>query len=312
MSTLQTPPFPFAGEAAALSAALIWTVTAIFGDIAVRRVGSLSVNILRLAMASAAFCVYGLLVHGQAVPMNLSWHNWSWLFLSGLMGFAVGDLCLFKAFGIIGPRLAMLMMSLAPLIAAVISWIALGQRMLLMGWIGMAVTLAGVVWVVMERRTDANGVHRPHPAKGIIIGAIAPAGQAVGIVMTKYGMGDPACDGAAATQVRVLAGTAGFLAIMLFTRWHRPTLAALRDGRAMLMIALNTLIGTCLGVTAQLLSLRYILVGVTSTLSAIIPVTILPLAILVNKERVSARAVIGAFVTVIGVAMLCLWGEPPR
>ncbi|UCE61748.1 MAG: EamA family transporter, partial [Phycisphaerales bacterium] len=46
--------------------------------------------------------------------------------------------------------------------------------------------------------------------------------------------------------------------------------------------------------------------GIAQTLCSLSPVLVLPLAVLIEKERVSPRAAIGAFVAVAGTAVLFL------
>ena len=80
--------------------------------------------------------------------------------LSGLAGFMVCDLCLFKAFGYIGARLAMLLLALSPLMAA-LGAMLIGQRMGPASWLGMFVTMAGVTWVAVERRPAGGPAYPP-------------------------------------------------------------------------------------------------------------------------------------------------------
>jgi drug/metabolite transporter (DMT)-like permease len=122
--------------------------------------------------------------------------------------------------------------------------------------------------------------------------------------MTRYGMDN--YDPFAATQIRVLVGTAGFAVLVLATGWGRKVLEALRDRKAVALIVANALLGTFLGVTLQLISMKYIPAGVTSTLCSIVPVTIIPVAVLIQKEHVSPRAIIGACVAVAGIVIL-MW-----
>ena len=64
--------------------------------------------------------------------------------------------------------------------------------------------------------------------------------------------------------------------------------------------------GPALGVAFSLLAVQHTTAGVASTIMSIVPVLIIPPAILLFKERVSLREIIGAFVTVAGVTVLFL------
>ena len=69
---------PYAGELAALGTACCWTVTALAFEAAGRRVGSLPVNLLRLALGLLFLTAFGALVHGRPLPVDASSiRNWT-------------------------------------------------------------------------------------------------------------------------------------------------------------------------------------------------------------------------------------------
>jgi drug/metabolite transporter (DMT)-like permease len=57
----------------------------------------------------------------------------------------------------------------------------------------------------------------------------------------------------------------------------------------------------------SLVAVSLIAAGIAATLNAMVPVLVIPLVILFYKEKVSPRAVIGAFVAVAGVALIFLF-----
>ncbi|MCZ7581841.1 MAG: DMT family transporter [Deltaproteobacteria bacterium] len=203
---------PYIGEFAALTTALCWVVTAMSFESAGRRVGSLAVNLLRLILAFFFLSGLGLVARGHLWPSDAGAHQWIWLPLSGLVGFTIGDLALFRAFVLIGSRLSTLIMSCVPLIAAVVGWFVMGERLTGMDVAGMALTLSGVALAVLERRKNTGGVFADASVKGVALGLVGAVGQAVGLVLSKYGMRD--YDPFAATQIRVIAGIAGFSVLL--------------------------------------------------------------------------------------------------
>ena len=138
----------------------------------------------------------------------------------------------------------------------------------------------------------------------MLLCVLAAAGQGTGIVLTRYGM--DTYDPVAAAQIRVLVGMAGFSILAFAVGWRGKVVQALRDGKAMALIVAHSLLGPFLGVTLQLVSMKYIPAGVTATLCSIVPVTIIPLAVVIQKERVSLRAMLGACLAVAGIAIL-MW-----
>jgi drug/metabolite transporter (DMT)-like permease len=292
------------GEIAALATALCWTVTALSFESAGKRVGSLAVNLIRLSIAFVLLAAFGLVTRGRALPTDATPHAWLWLALSGLVGFAFGDLCLFRAFVLVGARIAMLVMALVPPMTALIGWAFLGEGLGARSLVGMGLTVSGVVWVALEGRREplAPGTLRVTP--GILLAFGAAVGQAGGLILSKYAMGS--YSPFAAAQIRVLAGAIGFA--VLFTALRRwPWVgAALRHRPAMARISLGAVFGPFLGVSFSLMAVQHTATGVAATIMAIVPVLIIAPAILLFHEKVSARAMIGAVAAVAGVALLFL------
>jgi drug/metabolite transporter (DMT)-like permease len=293
-----------AGEFAALGTACCWTVTSLSFEAAGKRIGSLPVNLIRLVMAALLLSAYGLATRGLVLPTDASAHAWGWLALSGLVGFTFGDLCLFRAFVVLGARLSVLLMSLTPLFAAGLGLIFLGESLAPLALLGMAVTLGGVAWVVLERPADEPAEARRSRTWGILLGIGGALGQAGGLILSKHGMGD--YDAFAATQIRVLAGLAGFAVLFLVLGLWPRVFAALRQGRALAYTGVGAFAGPFLGVSLSLIAVRNTHVGIAATLMSLMPVLILAPAVLLMRERVSWRAGLGAVGAVGGAAILFL------
>lgn len=301
METLLTPEQ--LGEVSAIATAVLWTFSTIAWTAAGRYVGALAVSSVRLAITCVMLAAYGQLVRGHWFPVDAGREMWLIMGLSGVMGFLVADLCLFKAYLLIGPRLSLLILSLSPPMAAVISFVALGDRLSALQCAGMVVTLAGVAWVVLERPNE-DGSRHPHLRQGVILGVLAAAAQATGLVLSRRIIGN--YDAAAATMVRALPALVGYvLLITLGRRW--PTIiTALQNPRVMTILTGGSLVGPFLGVMLCLIALRHSPTGVVATILATMPVLILPASVLLHHERVSPRAVLGALVSIVGVAILVL------
>ncbi len=296
------PPIPYAGEIAALATACCWTVTSLAFTAAGLRVGSLAVNLIRLVPALLLLSLYSWLVRGVAFPVDASAHAWLWLSVSGLVGFTVGDLCLFRAFVLVGARVAMLLMALVPPITTVLGLLVMGEMLSPRQLLGMVLTVVGVSSVVLERRPDAGGRLQRLPTAGILLGLGGAAGQALGLVLSKVGMG--AYDAFAATQIRVVAGLVGFALVFTVIGWWPRVKVALADRRAMASTGVGSFFGPFLGVSLSLVAVKYTHAGVAATLMSLVPVLIIPASVLLLGEKVSRMAVLGALVAVTGTALL--------
>ena len=302
---MQIPAMSFisfhTGEFSALATAIFWTVTALAFEAASKRVGSLAVNLFRLIFAFVILCLVNFFLRGMAFPLDASGHTWFWMILSGLVGFVIGDLMLFESYTIISARVAMLVMTLVPPITALVGWIILGEVMTLMNFLGMVLTLAGIGLAIFGKAGRDDKIRVRHPMKGLLLAFGGAAGQAVGLVLSKYGMGS--YNAFSANQIRVLAGAIGFaLVIPAMKRWYRVT-QAVHDKKGMLLIALGSVFGPFLGVSFSLLAVQYTSTGIASTIMAIVPVFIILPSVLIFREKVTWKEVLGAFVSVGGVVL---------
>jgi len=295
------------GQLAALGAAVLWACTALSIDGAARRIGSLTVNLIRLVFAFGFLCLAGWLFRGRPLPVDATPHAWAWLTVSGLVGFTFGDLCLYRSYLVIGPRLSTLMMSLVPLITALGGWLALGETLTPRDLLGMTLTVGGVAWAILERTKPAAGGAGPggHVTPGgILLGLGGALGQASGLVLSKIGMGT--YNAMAATQVRVLAGMTGYALLFFALGWWPNVRRGLADRKALGLAALGAFFGPFLAVTLALVAIRAIAAGVAASIMALTPVLILPLVVVLRGERVGLGGLVGALVAVSGVALLFL------
>ena len=273
------------GEFAALVTAFLWTGTALAFEQAAKRIGSMAVNILRLAIALVFFCILSLIRNGSLIPQGFTSDSWLWLSVSGLIGFVFGDYCLFSAYALIGSRVSNLLMALAPPMAALFGWILIGEQFTPKGTIGMLVTLK-------------------YSVKGVLFGIGAAIGQATGLVFSKMGM--KSSDPFAASQIRVIAGLVGFIFLFSILRKWSKLIPAFTQPINMGFISIGSLLGPFLGVSFSLMAVKYTSTGVASTIMALVPVLIIPPAILLLHEKITWRDLLGSLIAVSGVALFFL------
>jgi drug/metabolite transporter (DMT)-like permease len=300
---------PHLGELAALFTSLSFSATSTFFTLAGRRVGAVVVNRSRLVLAVTFLTITHWALLGTPAPLTAAPFRWIWLSLSGVIGLVLGDALLFQAFIWIGPRLSMLMMSFAPILAALLGWLFLKENLTSGQVAGMLLTLGGVAWVVLERgeiARDQSSLTDRNYLLGILFGLGGATGQATGLITAKLGSGGDFSP-ISGTLIRMLAAAATMWTFTLFRRQGGETLSRLRQKpEAGLFILGGAFTGPFLGVTSSLLSIQLTEVGVASTLMALPPVFLLPIGALVFQERVTGRAVLGTFLAVMGVGLLFL------
>lgn len=301
---------PYTGELIALITVLCWTVSVQFFEAASKRVGATSVNIIRITIALILFSGYLYFKHGYLIPLEFPIRAWFYLGLSGIVGFFLGDICLFKALVELGPRMALLIFSLSAPTAAIIGWIFLSETYLPFQWAGMLVTLTGVCIVILEKKNPhilpGKKTRRAVSFKGVMFGIGAMLGQASGYVLSKAGMQTETgyLDAFASTQIRAIAAFVCFILYFTLTRKWGNVVAAVRDTRALVFTATGSVIGPFIGVSLSLMVLRYLTAGIASTFLSLTPICIIPFSIYIHKEHLSMRAFVGAVIAVGGIWLL--------
>ena len=310
---------PHIGEAAGLLTSLFFAINAVVITKAGARVGSVILNRTRVVFALLYLVILNLVLFRQPLPFSAEGTRWTWLGLSGLIGLAIGDAFLFQAYLMIGPRLGSLLLSLSTVFGALEAWLFFGESLRLGQILGIALTLAGMLWVILERAplSTAPGTGLPSvaiapgapPARhisplGLLFGVLAGLGQATGLVFSRQGMqGD--FSPVSGNAIRMLAAVAALWLLAALQGQVGSTLRALRaDPAAVRLMALAALIGPVIGVSLSLLSVQNIPVGVASVLTSLAPIFMLPFSRFFFKERLGWQPIAGTFVAMAGVVIL--------
>lgn len=293
----------YLGELAAVATSFCWASGSILFAYAGRLIGSYNVNKLRIPLAVLFLSLILWMMYGTLFPTGYDGNVILYLSISGIIGLAVGDTFYFRCLVILGPRQGALMMSLAPVMTALLAYFVIDERLSLMALVGIFVTLAGVTWVTTDRKNGATNSREGSKRLGILMGIGGAAGQAVGFVFAKKGMGD-AFDPMSATLIRMLSATVAIWIVALFRQELISTIKAVCSRKALYVLVGATLLGPTIGVWMSMIAVKHAQAGVAATLISTFPVVIIPMTMIIHKERPSIRAVVGAIIAVIGVAML--------
>ncbi len=270
---------------------------------AIRRIGSVQVNVVRLFIAAVLLIVTILAAN---LSIRLSFGQFAYLSISGCIGLVFGDTFLFKSFHVNGARISMLIMSLAPAISAILAYIILGEMLSAWGIIGIVVTTAGIALVVVSNQ-QSEQTKVKLTRNGLLYGFLGALGQGAGLVFARLAFVEGDINGFVATFVRIAASLVVLLPLTLMTgRIKDPVGVFSRDKRALMLTIGGAIFGPYLGITFSLIAIMYTKVGIAATLIATVPILMLPLVRVVYKERLSWHAIAGACVAVGGVAILFL------
>ena len=305
----------YVGELISIGVAFSWTATALLSEFGSKRLGNLTLNVLRMAMALLFSLVLFYVAVGSPLPSGATWQSCGWMLLSGLVGYVIGDFCLFQCYIIIGSRYGQLFMTLAPLAAAFMAWMTLGQEMTLMSIVAMVVTLFGIGISVLGRG-ERHKVALKLPLNGVLFAIGAALCQGIGLVLSKIGMDHYETSTVpdvpswmipfSANFFRCIAGIVGFTLLLYFREGFSPLRDALHDRKGLSVATATTIFGPFVGVAFSLMALQYTAAGIASTLMAMTPMIILLPSYWLFHTKITWRAVLGAVISVIGVSLFFL------
>lgn len=283
------------GGLAALSSAFCWAISAVLFQQLGEHVSALAMNLFKGIVA--IICIGVMLVPGGLAEMSRD--AVLLLALSGLVGICLGDTLFFLTINRLGSRLTLLMGSLIPVATAVIAVLVLGEHIELVAASGLLLTIVGVSYVLWERSPVKAEFTRWR--LGVFLGLLFVLANALGIIFTKVGVKDvPALD---ATFVRTLWAVFGLISWVVLSHSVAGCIEPLTKPRLRNRLIVASVIGAFLGTWLSVVALKYTHAAVAVTLNSTSPLFVLPLAMVVLKEQITWRAVSGAFVAIMGIAL---------
>lgn len=284
------------GEFAGVGVAICWTLSALFFEKAGYKIGSLSVNFIRLLFAIIFLGITTYFTRGLFFPSDATTYQWMWLGLSGVVGFFLGDMLLFQSYMVIGSRTAALIMSLSPMLTAIIGWFFLDEILSIKHIIAIAISLTGIVIAISNRKMKLN-----IPFKGFMLALGGALGQSVGLILSKKGMGD--YDPVAATQIRAFFGLICFgVLLTALGRWNRLR-QAFTQTSAMKSVTIGSFFGPFIGVALGLFAIQQTKTGIASTLMGLVPIFIIVPSAIMFDEKIRLQQIIGAVISIAGATL---------
>jgi drug/metabolite transporter (DMT)-like permease len=266
------------GESIALLTTLCWSIGIFPFTEASKRFGTAALNQYRLLLAwliisSVLLSFYSFNL--SALFSTPKSYHFIFLGLSGIIGFTIGDYFSFTSFKLLGPKLGSLYTTFAPGAALLVGFLVLHQTINLIGVLGIAITIVGVIWLTLSKKdkqaSEAVGFNRN--TKGIFFGIVGALSQGTGLVLSKLGM-DYYPDKLLtmhAVWIRLLfAFSAAFLVSIFSGRfWLNAKPIFTNQNKGLLYMFVGTLFGPVAGVSLSLLAIQHLDVAVAQTIFAL-------------------------------------------
>ncbi|HXF61584.1 MAG TPA: EamA family transporter [Caldilineaceae bacterium] len=292
------------GEAAALLAAAGFSVTSVCYTLAGRKISPVTSIAMSLPIAWVILSGIHQVSLGEFFPTNATVSRWFYLGMSGILAFVISSYFMLDAYQHIGPRLTMLIASLAPVLGALLAWLLLGQTLPANAAIGIAMVTFGIIWVIAERHQGQPAMPKQAVRRGVVYACLGTLAQAAAFVFASRGV-EGEFPPFSATLIRITAGIAALWLFIVLQRQLKATATSLHhEPRLVLLLAGAALTGPVMAGSLLLLSFQLIPVGVSTTLSHTTAIMLIPIGYFVFRERITLRAVVGTIVTVVGIGVL--------
>jgi drug/metabolite transporter (DMT)-like permease len=295
------------GVAAALAAALCWTLASALWRHWPTALDGARLNLLKTLIALAMLLPPVLLmpwrVPGPAVLL---------LGLSGVVGIAAGDSLFFAALRRLGTRRTLTVDAAAPAVTTLAALVLLGERPDGSQLAGIALISLAVLLVV-RRRSAAGGLPtQPGAGPGVepwlgpvlALGALLCGGAGALLARAAWQLGELSAPQAAAVRL----GAAAVVLVPFLHRWPRAVAARSAAHWGVPLVA--TLLGTVFGIVLQQLALGRLGGGPAVALMATAPLMALPLAPL-EGDRPGWSGLAAAFVGLLGISLVAGWPWRP-
>ena len=153
---------------------------------------ALELNIFKCSFASALFGAACAATSGGFDRLDSAGDDAKgFLVLSSVLGICLGDIAWLVALKAIGARRVILVDALGPPMAAVLAHFFLGERVGVVGYVGMVVTVVGVAVAALEREQGGDAAEDPKLARGYVLAVVNVTLDAVGSLLTKGFGGHP-------------------------------------------------------------------------------------------------------------------------
>lgn len=307
----------------ALVTTLLWSYCVIAARRSVEQLGENLANMTRLLLAVA---VLGAIAH--SVGEGIQGSGFLLFFLSGVVGFGVGDIGAFYALPRLGSRLTLLMAQcVAAPVAGITEYLWMGTVISPRQVMAVGVILVGICLALAPSKLPIQGWAMFFA--GLFFGSVAALGQGVGAVLSRKAYQVAFADGSwvqaegvlesltlgvSAGYQRLLGGIVMVAVFFAISQLYRPWRSLPRESRKgdnlackIRYVVLNAASGPILGIVCFQWALATTPSGIVQPIVAMTPLVVMPMSYYLEGDRPEPRAVLGALVSVAGVIMLAFF-----
>ncbi len=289
------------GETFAILCGLFWAMAVCLFKKSGETMRPMSLNLFKNSLAVGFFAIT-LAVLRQPLIIDAPPRDYILVILSGVIGMTVADTLFLSSLNKIGASLWGLVDCLYTPSVIVLAFFLLGERLTWSDLVGGVLIISAILIAALNlgelRDLHGNGV-----ATGVMRGVVAIVLMALGAVIMKPVLqaGRPLVW---VTQMRLIAGTIGVIAIALFRRDRWSVFAGMWPGRGWKYTVAGAFLGPYITVLLWVAGMKYIQVSVAAMLNQLSVFFIFIFAYFFLKEPLSFRKMLALVVALVGVAFV--------
>ncbi|MCF8111707.1 MAG: DMT family transporter [Desulfobacteraceae bacterium] len=290
-----------------LITAMSWAGSAVINKFLTTRIDVLSINTLRLWVGAAILIAIIPLTGRIEILFNTPVEQVLLICAAGLVSFSIGDTAYIKSLSFIDVSRGFPIAQCSfPVFTMFVAIFFLKEPFSAVNILGGFLVVGGVYTVVVlgGRIPAASAALKKADVRGVVLAFMAAASWTTGATLLKLGV--TGIDPLVAAAVRIPVSAVG-LTIFVLSRQKGTVLQFKRYGLYNIALAGGGgVLSYGVAAVALVIAMQLIGAGKTVLITAIAPVLILPLSILILKERPKPVTILGVFTGVLGLVFISL------
>jgi len=292
------------GQILAIIAALTYAENSIIYSYLGNKVSTRATVHVRLWIAVPIIVAMALIGEGNFFG-QASLSNYLILLLSGVLGYFFCDSFSFWAFTNIGPREAMVIMTLNPIFNTILSYLFFKEVLTVIQLFAILITLSGVIILILNQNKESDIKKKKNKTKGVIFALLAAVFQATSNILAKGALSD--LGPLSTNAIRMIGGLiAASIFAIFFRKEFKKDFISFNGKKNLSLLLIATISGPVIGMSLLLTSFNYSPVGLVTAIVQISPIFILLYELIFLKKHIKLLEIIGTIISVVGVAMMFL------
>ncbi|MGA9388469.1 MAG: DMT family transporter [Candidatus Bathyarchaeia archaeon] len=294
------------GELAALGAAVSWTISAMLYGKALQQTKPISANIVRLSCTSAVLLIILAVAAGFGALPTLRLDIAALAAISGIVGLGLGDTLYMVSLKLIGVARAVPITCTYPLFNLLWAVFFIGEKVTSSLVLGVIIIFLGIWLLSHEKKNSDSQGRNKFLFKGVAAALATAVLWSVSIAMMGIAVKETPSlnDALIINTIRTAAIAALLLALSPMIDKHRNFLKMKRRTVATLII------GGIVALGLGWFFLAYSFIGIPESqavpISSTTPLFSTLVAVVLLREKVTARNVLGSIIVVIGIFLVFL------